>query len=201
MSDTPETDAEITHVIEADGTKSCRPWVRMDFARRLERERNEARKFAEAYRRACDQIAAALDEVPNTDPLPWMRESLEDNPKECLPEGAVFLGRGLEFKTTEIPFEGWLYDTLASLPHWIGCLCHGASKDLLYAAPKDSEIVRLNFFPTKTMNEEQIETNLLPLDLLDEFVKEHPAYDDPNQHTYSEFLKAFKTFCDSRQSD
>jgi hypothetical protein len=62
MSDTPETDAEAIEVgwghFMADA----------DFAKRLERERDEARKLADSYRIAfCS--ANGMDKAPN--PFPW----------------------------------------------------------------------------------------------------------------------------------
>lgn len=71
MSDTPKTDEQ-----------AVRPWMDLQnmttFARQLEREnttllkeRDEARRIAGAYRRVWELCAAAVDETPNHDPLPW----------------------------------------------------------------------------------------------------------------------------------
>jgi hypothetical protein len=51
MSDTPETDAN-TEYDAQDGSPfaPCREWVHANFARRLERERDEARREPEAER-------------------------------------------------------------------------------------------------------------------------------------------------------
>jgi len=37
----------------------------------LERERDEARRIARAYRVVWEQVSAAVDTCPNPDPLPW----------------------------------------------------------------------------------------------------------------------------------
>jgi hypothetical protein len=71
MSDTPETDAESGHprdiVIDADREGYDAPnVVDADFARRLERERDEARRLAEAHKKLAEHYGATG--IPL---LPW----------------------------------------------------------------------------------------------------------------------------------
>jgi hypothetical protein len=42
-----------------------------EIAERRERERDEARRIAEAYRDVWEMCAAAVETCPNPDPLPW----------------------------------------------------------------------------------------------------------------------------------
>jgi hypothetical protein len=63
MSDTPETDAVAVKNIYGVASE-----VEVDFARKLERERDEARELADSYRIAfCS--ANGIDKTPN--PFPW----------------------------------------------------------------------------------------------------------------------------------
>lgn len=41
--------------------------------KRAREQRDEARTFAEAYRRVWEKVTAAVDETPNSDPLPWLK--------------------------------------------------------------------------------------------------------------------------------
>ena len=45
---------------------------------KLERERDEARHLAEAYRGVWEGCTAAVDECPTPDPLPWKLNSAND---------------------------------------------------------------------------------------------------------------------------
>jgi len=60
-----------------------------------------------------------------------------------LPEGAVLLGLGGEFETVGKMFDGWAF-----AHHncgWIGPMkLNGCADLLIYAAPADSEIARIN---------------------------------------------------------
>jgi len=83
MSDTPETDA--AHDAEK---KNSADWMNYemgmsmpqpditpdgwDFARKLERERDEARRIAVQYRCVWEKASDAVDICPNPDPLPWL---------------------------------------------------------------------------------------------------------------------------------
>lgn len=72
IADTPETNKHVEMIQHFDPS-SCRhvlmPWVRVDFARRLERERDEARRLAESYR---NEAACMLGASPLlADRLPW----------------------------------------------------------------------------------------------------------------------------------
>jgi len=69
MSDTPETEE-----VAGDGWSGDAECVPADFARRLERERDEARRIAEAYRKVWEICSNAVDTTPNWDPLPWKRK-------------------------------------------------------------------------------------------------------------------------------
>ena len=62
MSDTPTPETDATE--PAIGNDRC-GWVRADFARKLERERDEARRIAEKYR----------DLWVHDEPLPWEKEA------------------------------------------------------------------------------------------------------------------------------
>lgn len=64
-----------------------------------------------------------------------------------LPKGAVYLGRGGEFKVTYNPphFEGWRNDLTYLPSEWNGSKCwSGDCKDSHYAAPANSEIAKMN---------------------------------------------------------
>jgi len=66
MSDTPETDAEET-ILASDKYVAGHYWIKRDFARKLERERNEARDFIsnslKADMPAIDRLAAERDQL------------------------------------------------------------------------------------------------------------------------------------------
>ena len=55
MSDTPETDAVDVIYPRTNGSRFLEPWVRIDFARKLERERDEAREERDRYKRMWDE--------------------------------------------------------------------------------------------------------------------------------------------------
>jgi len=63
-----------------------------------------------------------------------------------LPEGAVLLGRGGEFDTGGKTFDGWVIDAdFRTLKRYIdGYGLYGHNENLIYAAPANSEIVKLN---------------------------------------------------------
>lgn len=68
MSDTPETDKEVlAYEIKELQQKVFYSHVSSDFARRLERERDEARRFAEQYRHWSCETQQEADE----EKLPW----------------------------------------------------------------------------------------------------------------------------------
>jgi hypothetical protein len=66
MSDTPQSDFAEVHGFT------------ITQFRQMERERNEARRIAEAYRQVWDKVFAAVDETPNPDPLPWKSSTQEE---------------------------------------------------------------------------------------------------------------------------
>jgi hypothetical protein len=74
MSDTPETDAA-THDLSDYGSPvlcSWGDWVDADFARKLERERDEARKLFESAKRGSASLNESLDKT-----LQELREARE----------------------------------------------------------------------------------------------------------------------------
>jgi len=60
-----------------------------------------------------------------------------------LPEGAVYLGRGGQFRIFEIPTQGYYLRVTAT--DWTASGFSGNDRDWHYAAPADSEVVKLNF--------------------------------------------------------
>jgi hypothetical protein len=54
MSDTPETDAFMTRIRGIDGDKH---WVPADTAKRLERERDEAREAVKYWEELCKKLS------------------------------------------------------------------------------------------------------------------------------------------------
>ena len=75
-SKTPETDS--AQLREYHSNPEAPRVVYADFARMLERERDEARKFAEEYRRVWEMVSDAIDETPNHDPLPWVSQKEDE---------------------------------------------------------------------------------------------------------------------------
>ena len=68
----------------------------------------------------------------------------------ALPEGAVYLGMGQEFKTCSICFSGWSLD-VEKHGVWVDAESwEGIDNDLHYAAPRDSEVARLNGFEAES---------------------------------------------------
>ena len=86
MKPTPETDkARADYQQEmwnSFGTSDGRTskLVPVEFARKLERERDEARQFAEHYRAFWERVEAAIDDCPNGDPLPWVFKAQHTTP-------------------------------------------------------------------------------------------------------------------------
>lgn len=60
MSDTPETDAFTTSFTSIDDLKGKKQWVPSDFARKLERERDEAREIIKIVAQDKDKIIEQL---------------------------------------------------------------------------------------------------------------------------------------------
>ena len=99
------------------------------------------------HRSDMNETMDALAEALNIDPLTTQPKLPE------LPENAVLLGRGGSFRVPDNGFIGWAMQPEAWNPNdededwgdlderdeWMG-----ADPDLFYAAPKDSEVVKLN---------------------------------------------------------
>jgi len=66
MSDTPETDTTFPVLFHEGGE-----WVQIDDMRKMERERNEARRKAESLRTWVIQLESMMEEEPPPIPLPW----------------------------------------------------------------------------------------------------------------------------------
>ncbi len=66
MSDTPETDDKLRHSVITNGKAVC-----VEFTRKLERERNEARAEAENIR---DYLCETWEPIPML--LPWEKDEL-----------------------------------------------------------------------------------------------------------------------------
>lgn len=85
MSDTPETDAKACRTTFSDGfhsVESCPAdkgsWVDIDFARKLERERNEARRELQAAHMQIDLDKKSDEERDQ------LRKVADELAKECL---------------------------------------------------------------------------------------------------------------------
>lgn len=65
----------------------------------------------------------------------------------ALPEGAVYLGKGGEFSVPQgAPFSGWCAEQEVGFGDWYRGWYKGNSRCSHYAAPRDSEVARLNGF-------------------------------------------------------
>jgi hypothetical protein len=73
MSDTPETD-EGAFSNTRDEKPYCYVWA--DFARKLERERDQARKLAEGFEKALQVISSPAEDGPclPKSNLPWKKQ-------------------------------------------------------------------------------------------------------------------------------
>ena len=65
MSDTPETDAFTTSFTSIDDLKGKKQWVPSDFARKLERERDEANESSEAFSALAWKLEGERNEALN----------------------------------------------------------------------------------------------------------------------------------------
>ncbi len=76
MSDTPETDDEIRTPEMLPGYLGEREMVDASFARRLERERDEARRLAEGFEQALQIITNKPESGPYlpVSNLPWKKQ-------------------------------------------------------------------------------------------------------------------------------
>lgn len=64
---------------------------------------------------------------------------------EMIEAGAVLLGYGREFEVPEEgEFDGWAFDTTEDGDQWEAGRYLGYVRDFLFAAPADSEVVKLN---------------------------------------------------------
>ena len=68
MRETPETDKAWQAEVRGNEEHAI---VLVNLCAKLERERDEAQKFAEEYRKFWELIESAMDDYPNGDPLPW----------------------------------------------------------------------------------------------------------------------------------
>lgn len=88
-----------------------------------------------------------------------------------VPEGYVYLGRGDTFEAPR-RFDGYAIDDRPGDAWEASSIWNGGVEGYHYAAPADSEIIRLNFGPQDSVKDELLAALKTVLEIADKFLEE-----------------------------